>query len=748
MTTNLFGLRPYQQDAIVEIEQSWAQGIRSIVYQLPTGGGKSRIIRTIVDDYSASKKTIYVIAHRNTLVKQLSKEISEADIKHGIIKAGSPFIRYRVQVCSMQTLIRRMDKLPEPAIVIIDECFPAGTVIDGAGPIENINIGDTVTSYDEHTKSIVSNKVTAIMSHIHQGDLIQIISCGKAIICTRNHPILTRNGWKKAEDIGVQDELLHNLWETNTREQEDLLEGVPEQIKLDSYVENKPNICVGQADKKQCNVDTRSERKGTTSAHRYASQATNTGRKWKKATCSSSQITKCSEQEISRKVCSGICCTNKDGKNKWISNLLQNGHRLSLSDVINRSRRYFSSIIQSEGKGQEKNSSTQFIRVDSTQVLKQGSPEWLTTMHRDNRVYNIEVERTNTYLVNGIVVHNCHHAKSASYVAILKHWSKANLLGLSATPCRSDGKGLDDTFQKLIQGPTVKQLMADNYLSDYEYYAPAEVDMSGVKIQSGEYNSKEATSRVDKHYITGSAVEHYKRYADHMPAIACCVTIAHSEHVAQEFRDAGYKAIAVNSRMDAIEVERSINGLKTGTIEILCQCEMLGEGVDVPGATVLIGLRPTASLVIYLQHIGRVLRKSPGKDKAIILDHVGNWSRFGLPDDDRVWSLEGKGKKAKEASTLKRCPDCLRPVAIATRVCPYCGYQWTETADAVSRLPEEKEGQLVNIRSCGKEEQNSLTLAIARGAHSLKQAIAIAKSVGYEHKNAYAIWVNILHNNA
>ena len=108
--------------------------------------------------------------------------------------------------------------------------------------------------------------------------------------------------------------------------------------------------------------------------------------------------------------------------------------------------------------------------------------------------------------------------------------------------------------------------------------------------------------------------------------------------------------------MDALDVQRAIGGLRDGSIEILTQCEMLGEGVDVPAATCLIGLRPTASLVIFLQHVGRVLRKSPGKDKAIILDHVGNWSRFGLPDDDREWTLEGKPKGVKDVSKYKRCP--------------------------------------------------------------------------------------------
>ena len=220
----------------------------------------------------------------------------------------------------MQTLVRRLDKLAEPEIVIIDECFPAGTIVDGAGPIESINIGDTVTSYDERTNRVVTSKVTAIMSHVHTGDLIQIYSCGKVITCTRNHPILTRNGWKKAEDIGVKDELLHDLWKTNTRKQKDLLKGMPEQIKLNTYVENKPDICIGQAKGTQHNVDTRCQGEGKPNPHRHGPQATDTGREWKKATRPCCQIAECSEQEISREVRSGVCGPNKNGEGQRLPN--------------------------------------------------------------------------------------------------------------------------------------------------------------------------------------------------------------------------------------------------------------------------------------------------------------------------------------------------------------------------------------------------------------------------------------------
>ena len=365
-------------------------------------------------------------------------------------------------------------------------------------------------------------------------------------------------------------------------------------------------------------------------------------------------------------------------------------------------------------------------------------------MRGDDNVYNLEVERTHTYVANGCVVHNCHHVKATSYQTILNHWPAAHILGVTATPERPDGKGLDDIFDTLITGPRVADLIQQGFLSDYDYFAPEQVDMSGVKISHGEYDSAETLSRVDKPHITGSAVEHYRIHADHQPAIASCVSIAHSEHVAAEFRAAGYKSLAVNSSMDSASVARAIAGLRDGSLEVLTQCEMLGEGVDVPGAVALIGLRPTSSLVIFLQHCGRVLRRADNKPRAVILDHVGNWSRFGLPDDDRVWSLAGHPKAKKEASAFKRCPNCLRIVSISARVCKDCGYQWTETAEAM-RLPETVDGKLINVRARQSDEQE-LIRKIARSARSLAEAIAVARSLGFQPWDADKIWHGVLKN--
>ncbi|GAH86928.1 unnamed protein product, partial [marine sediment metagenome] len=226
-------------------------------------------------------------------------------------------------------------------------------------------------------------------------------------------------------------------------------------------------------------------------------------------------------------------------------------------------------------------------------------------------------------------------------------------------------------------------------------------------------------------------------------AIASCASIAHSEHVAKQFGEAGYKAKAVHSKLSQPEIEKALTGLKDGTLEILTQCGLLGEGIDIPGATALIGLRPTMSETIFLQHIGRVLRIDSNKENAIILDHVGNYTRHGLPDDERFWSLNGSKKKDTDSVNYKRCPDCIRPVSKYIMKCPYCGHEW-QKALTEPNIPEQKDGELIEITG---ERETQITInwetlkeTIIREAKSLKQAITIAKHYGKTHRHAWWIW--------
>lgn len=175
--------------------------------------------------------------------------------------------------------------------------------------------------------------------------------------------------------------------------------------------------------------------------------------------------------------------------------------------------------------------------------------------------------------------------------------------------------------------------------------------------------------------LTGDAVAHYRQHADGRPAIAYCCNIAHAEAVAQAFREAGYRAVAASGESKAADREAAIGGLATGATQVLCAADLISEGLDIPAVECVLLLRPTASLTLYMQQVGRGLRPADGKEALVVLDHSGNAHRHGLPSDDREWSLEGRPKGKAKPAALRQCPKCYvvhRPAA----ACPECGHAY------------------------------------------------------------------------
>jgi superfamily II DNA or RNA helicase len=277
-----------------------------------------------------------------------------------------------------------------------------------------------------------------------------------------------------------------------------------------------------------------------------------------------------------------------------------------------------------------------------------------------------------------IVVDEAHHSVAGMWRKILAHWPAAKVLGVTATPERLDGKGLDDVFDELVIGPTVAELIAGTFLSPFTTFAPARSpDLSGVRSRAGDYAVDQLSAAMSKGIIVDGAVDEYVRLCAGVPAIAFCVDIAHSELVAERFAARGFRAAHVDGNTEADQRRDLIAALGTGGIQVLCNCGLISEGLDVPSVVAVILLRPTKSSTLYMQQVGRALR--PGKPKALILDHSGNTFRFGMVDAPRTWSLAGrpKGERQGEAP-LCRCEQCGALNPIAALVCAECGAQLRE----------------------------------------------------------------------
>ncbi len=332
-----------------------------------------------------------------------------------------------------------------------------------------------------------------------------------------------------------------------------------------------------------------------------------------------------------------------------------------------------------------------------------------------------------------IIFDECHHMASAQYQALFDRYPRARKVGLTATPWRLDGRGLGQWFQTMVNGPTPAELIERGALCDYRLFSPSTPDVSGIAKQGGDYKSSDLAKVMNKSTITGDAVGHYRRLAPGKQAVAFCCSIEHSQDVAAQFRAAGIIAEHVDGQMDHSGRDAIVDRFSRGETKILSNASLLGEGFDVPAIEAVILLRPTASLSLHLQQIGRGLRPAPGKQHAIILDHAGNAERHGLPDDDREWSLEDRPKKKrgeKSEVSIKQCPTCFR-VHKPAPACPQCGRVYA----VQSRDVEEVEGELVELDLEAVRERKKQELKAAR---TMPELVALGRQRHYRYPEQWA----------
>jgi len=293
------------------------------------------------------------------------------------------------------------------------------------------------------------------------------------------------------------------------------------------------------------------------------------------------------------------------------------------------------------------------------------------------------LDRYNDVPPDLIIVDEAHHAVAGSWRKILNAFPTARILGTTATPERLDGRGLGDVFQAMIIGPDVAELTRQKYLVPAVVYAPSvAVDLSGVRTRAGDYASDDLAKVMGQGALVGDAIEHYKNLGGGVPAIAFAVNVAHSQQIAARFNAAGIAAAHVDGETPAAERNHFIAALGTGKLKVLCNCGLISEGVDVPIVGAAILMRPTQSLGLYLQMVGRALRPAPGKTRAIILDHAGNSWRHGLPADPREWSLEGKPRQQRDDQPqrrLRHCKACGVINAVGAMQCVGCGAELKPT---------------------------------------------------------------------
>ena len=297
-----------------------------------------------------------------------------------------------------------------------------------------------------------------------------------------------------------------------------------------------------------------------------------------------------------------------------------------------------------------------------------------------------------------IICDEVHHFTSPLFRRIIEMYPHTPRLGVTATPCRTDKKGLGTLFDSLVLGPSCADLIRDQWLCKPVYYAPAPgslPDFSGIKKLAGDLNAGELEQfMLAKPAITGHAIEHYRKHIAPAPALVFVVTLKHGEEVVKQFNEAGLRAAMIEGGTDKVTRRAMIADLSEGRLDVMVSCSLISEGFDVPVCGGCILLRRTESLTLHLQQLGRALRIYPGKKRAVICDAVGNLFTHGFAETPRQWSLDGGATNPNGAGRIavRQCPECFCCHSPAAQ-CPECGHQYKTE----EKLPRQVDGELYEI---------------------------------------------------
>lgn len=290
-----------------------------------------------------------------------------------------------------------------------------------------------------------------------------------------------------------------------------------------------------------------------------------------------------------------------------------------------------------------------------------------------------------------IITDEAHHSLCKTYRKIYDTFPSAYKIYFTATPVRLDGRGLDEICDTLVVGTTCGWLQENAYLSYYDYYAPTLADFSDCRKARGDFVKSEVHNRMSSKKIYGDVIKHYKELCNGKKAIAYCASVEHSKTMCEEFNANGIPAAHIDSKTPKTERKMIMDAFRSGEIMILCNYEIVGEGLDVPDCEVCLLLRATASLTLFVQMACRCLTYYKNK-RAIILDFVGNYTRFGMPTQDREWQLKGGYKRERQSNDdgtykIRVCKNCFGTFETAD-ICPYCNTPYVTPKKEIEQIKE------------------------------------------------------------
>ena len=329
-----------------------------------------------------------------------------------------------------------------------------------------------------------------------------------------------------------------------------------------------------------------------------------------------------------------------------------------------------------------------------------------------------------------IITDETHHSLAKTYRDIYDYYADVPRLGFTASPWRMSGQGFTDVYESMVEGPQVEWLIDNNFLAPYKYYSVNLINEDKLKKSStGDYTKNSIDDAIGG-TIYGDVIQNYRKLADGKQAIVYCHSVDFSKEVAEAFRSEGIAAEHADAKTSKVEREKIMSDFRSGELKVLCNVDLISEGFNVPDCEVVILLRPTESLVLHIQQSMRSMRYKPGK-RAIIIDHVANYLKHGLPDTPRKWTLEererkGNKKTDSDAIPIKQCPQCMSVMLSSISICE-CGHEFI-----AERNMEVEEAELVEITKDFTLQANYIVTKSVDELSTMEELKAYRKAKNYK----------------
>ena len=622
--------------------------MKRAVITMPTGVGKTITFADIAAREARKGNRVLMVAHRDELLQQSADKFRRhaPELNVGIERGDSKASSWDDIVCaSVQTVGRNVGRIPgEYGMLIVDECFPAGTLVSGC-PIESLSEGDMVDCYDHAIGLVIKMPVVRTFKSIPSAIARVVFNDGTWLACTPGHPFWDGSKYVEACLLNggsmvysQTDEHHANLLALRKNccqpiqiakrfvqaTAKNLLRSrVPTRGNVGTVKPNngpnQPSLCVATNDRKEPNEKARNCRKNESDITKAWTWAVRARRQWQRRNANGTSYAWGTwPARVHRTTYSSDTRTTRIG----LPDTLQARFRTSRPQTLRRNRWELPLSAFSEGSGPKENTIFGLKRVARVEIYESTGDRTFGGLCPDGFVYNIEVAAHHNYFAGGVLVHNCHHAAATTYQNIMEALGcyepgGPTTVGFTATLHRMDNKPLHGgdrpIFERVAYTYSLRDAIRDGWLVDVAgHRAKTQTDLSDVQTRGGDYVQGQLASKVNTPERNRAAITAWKNVCQDARTIVFCADVAHSDEMARMFRAAGFSSASLTGGLDMDVRNKMVADFRKGAIQVLCNVEVATEGFDVPEIGCVLMARPTKSWALYVQMAGRGTRPLTG----------------------------------------------------------------------------------------------------------------------------------------